>query len=126
MFGMFSKLLALGISAGVIVGNSDKIESFYEELKAQARSIVSGMDMRSITLMLDYEYIRKGRYPGEEEFNAWMQQNFKENQFKELTMDAWGRPLVYTTTTDRKEFKLISAGPDGQIDTQDDIISTGP
>jgi general secretion pathway protein G len=124
--GLFAKLLAMGITAGAIAGNADEIELFYQELRAQTQAVVSGMDMRSITMMLDYEYIRKGRYPAEGQFEAWMQKSFKENEFRELALDAWGNPFVYTTGEDRKTFLLVSAGPDGRIETDDDIISTGP
>lgn len=35
--------------------------------------------------------------------------------------DAWSRPYKYATLKDGKEFLLISAGPDGQFETEDDI-----
>ena len=80
MGSIFTKLLAMAIAGGAIAGNTDELQRFYEEITAQTQYVVSGMDMRSIGQMLDYEYLRKGHYPAEARFQAWMQENFKENQ----------------------------------------------
>ena len=126
MGSIFTKLLALGIGAGAIAGNSEELQRFYEEVTAQTQYVVSGMDMRNIGQMLDYEYIRKGRYPAAARFQEWMQENFKENQYRELVVDTWGTPFEYTTGERDKTFRLASAGPDRQHGTDDDLIYTGP
>jgi len=38
--------------------------------------------------------------------------------------DPWGNPLVYERTPDTKGYLLTSTGPDGKIDTADDIPTT--
>ena len=126
MGSIFTKLLAMAIAGGVIAGNTDELQRFYEELTAQTQYVVSGMDMRNIGQMLDYEYLRKGRYPAEARFQAWMQENFKENQFRELASDTWGTPFEYTTGEGAKTFRLVSAGPDREHGTDDDLVYTGP
>lgn len=124
--GFFAKMLMLAAASGLVAGNTDQIEQFYNELVAETQVVVNGMDMRNISMMLDYTYVRKGRYPSEGSFPGWMEANFKENAQRELVLDSWGTPFVYTTSDGRKKFRLVSAGPDTTQGTDDDIVYTGP
>jgi len=39
-------------------------------------------------------------------------------------VDTWGRPILYTrgeSLADNKDFELLSAGPDGEVGTDDDV-----
>ena len=123
---VFTKLLGLAMAAGLVVGNADKIEEFYNELIATTQKVTTAGDMRSITMMLDYQYVKKGRYPRTDRFPQWMEENFKENQLRSLIQDNWGNELIYEASVDRKKFVLISKGSDGIRDTEDDMKITGP
>jgi hypothetical protein len=124
--GFFAKMLVLAMSAGLVAGNSDKIEAFYEELMAETRIVVNGMDMRNIAMLLDYDYSRRGRYPSVGGFPQWLEEHFKENAQRDLLLDSWGTPFLYETSDRRKRYRLASAGPDKQTGTGDDIVYTGP
>ncbi|MBW1717841.1 MAG: type II secretion system protein GspG [Deltaproteobacteria bacterium] len=126
MHSLIMKLLAAGIALGIIAGNSDEIIKFFNDTETVAQQIATAGDMRSISTMLDYEFIRRGRYPRTEDFKRWMEEKFKENNLKPLTQDHWGYELVYRATKDRKKYTLISLGPDGMEETEDDIRITGP
>ncbi|MBW1741273.1 MAG: type II secretion system protein GspG [Deltaproteobacteria bacterium] len=126
MHTLIIKLLAAGITLGIIAGNSDEIIKFFNDTETVAQQIATAGDMRSISTMLDYEFIRRGRYPRTEHFERWMGEKFKENDLKPLTQDHWGYELVYRATKDQKKYTLISLGPDGIEGTEDDIRITGP
>ena len=124
--GFFTKMLMMLAASGIAAGNTDTAQQFYDELVAETQVVVNAMDMRNISMMLDYTYVRKGRYPSEGSFTVWMDENFKENSQRELVLDSWGTPFEYATSDDRKKFRLVSAGPDLTKGTDDDITYTGP
>jgi TM2 domain-containing membrane protein YozV len=39
--------------------------------------------------------------------------------------DEWGHPYRYTVEEDGQSFELVSAGPDGRLDTEDDLVFRG-
>jgi hypothetical protein len=88
--------------------------------------VVTAGDLRNIVMMLDYDFARLGRYPTTEEFDAWLNRNFKENQIKPKTTDHWGNELRYSAGPDLKTFTLASNGADGKAGTDDDMTYTGP
>ncbi len=44
----------------------------------------------------------------------------------ELGLDHWGNRLIYQTGNNNKTYILISKGPDGILNTGDDLRTTGP
>lgn len=126
MGGVFIKLLMLAAAGGIVVGNKDKLQEFYHQLEAKTQCVVTAMDMRNISNMLDYHRIQKDRYPRAERFAEWMRENFKENSLRELGKDTWGNDFIYETSDGEKQFSLICTGPDGARGTDDDIVYTGP
>jgi len=126
MVEIIRQLIAGSIALGVIVGNSGNIMEFYDETVAMARQVATAGDLRSITTMLDYSYMKKGRLPRPDRFETWMVKNFKENDLKDLMTDHWGNRLVYESSKKDKTYVLISLGPDGILDTPDDMRRTGP
>ncbi len=126
MFEIIRRLLVAGLTVGVIAGNADEITRFYDETVAHAQHLATAADLRSISNMLDYELMKRGRYPRDKDFGAWMQRNFKENNIQELGRDHWGNDLVYKADSSRKRFSLLSKGPDGLAGTADDLLATGP
>ena len=126
MVEILRRLIAAAIALGLVAGNADEIEKFYNETVAAAARLATAADLRSIGIMLDAEYLRRGRYPGTDRFAEWMARNFKENDVKSITADHWGTTLAYRAMDGRKSFLLVSAGPDRIFDTCDDLKLTGP
>ena len=123
---MFSNLIKLALVAGLITANADNLQLFYEELMAVTQKVATAGDLRSITSMLDYTFMKKGRYPQTGQFPDWMATHFKENEIKSLTVDHWGNELMYEASEKQKKFTLTSRGPDGVLGTDDDMKITGP
>jgi len=126
MVEIIRRLLVAGIALGVIAGNADELTRFYDETVAHARHLATAADLRSIGNMLDYHFMKRGRYPRNEQFPAWLRANFKESPAHTLGMDHWGNPLAYSADAKTKTFALVSKGPDGLPGTADDLRITGP
>ncbi len=126
MLDIIRRLLVAGISIGAIAGNADEIEKFFNNAVSTSQSLATAADLRSISTMLDYEYMKKGRYPKTDAFIPWMETTFKENPTGKIGLDHWGTPLLYQASHDCKGYLLVSAGPDTLFETQDDLKYTGP
>lgn len=126
MVEIVRRLIVAGLAVGVIAGNADEVTRFYDQTVAHARYLATAADLRSMSNMLDYEYMKKGRYPRKKDFSVWLQRTFKENPLQELSRDHWGQLLVYETDPGRQRFILVSKGPDGLAETSDDLRSTSP
>ena len=126
MVEIIRNLILGSITLGVIAGNSDSILKFYDETVAMSRQVATAGDMRTISLMLDYHYLKKGRLPVLKNYDKWLEKNFKENELKAVMTDHWGNPMIYTVSKDKKQYVLVSSGPDGVFDTEDDLRRTGP
>ena len=126
MVEIIRQLIMGGVALGIIVGNSESILQYYDDTVAMARQVSTAGDLRSISLMLDYEFMKRGRLPKEERFGRWLGKNFKENELKAVMVDHWGNDMVYLLSRDGKAYTLQSPGPDGFMDTEDDMTRTGP
>jgi general secretion pathway protein G len=126
MVELIRRLLVAGIALGAIAGNADEIKRFFDDTVQLAETVTTVGDLRSISIMLDREFILRGSYPREDRFERWLEAHFKENNLKPLNVDQWGNPFVYETAGNRKAYTLLSAGPDGLQGTDDDMIITGP
>ncbi|GAB6096243.1 hypothetical protein JCM14469_24960 [Desulfatiferula olefinivorans] len=126
MIDIIRRLIVSGLALGVIAGNADQITEFFDDTVLQARLLATAADLRSIGLMLDHHFLKRGRYPRDADFLAWMARTFKENPVHTLGLDHWERPLIYENRLSGKGFVLKSTGPDGLADTSDDMIITGP
>jgi general secretion pathway protein G len=119
-------LIAAAVSLGLIAGNREEIEKFFNDLVAETQKITTAGDLRTISNMLDYHYMRKGRYPSEEAFGGWLAETMKESPIREVSNDNWGNPFIYTTSHNNKRFVLRSAGKDGVAENEDDMTISGP
>ncbi|NDY73620.1 general secretion pathway protein GspG [Desulfobacter hydrogenophilus] len=126
MVEIIRQLIMGGVALGIIVGNSESILQYYDDTVAMARQVATAGDLRSISLMLDYEFMKRGRLPKKERFGRWLGKNFKENELKAVMVDHWGNDMVYLLSRDGKTYTLQSPGPDGLMDTEDDMTRTGP
>lgn len=115
-----------GLALGVIAGNADDVSRFYDETVDRSRRLTTAADLRTIGIMLDHHYMKKGRYPREDDFMKWMKAAFRENPDHDLGYDFWNSPLIYESKQPNKQFTLASAGPDKMKGTSDDLAITGP
>jgi general secretion pathway protein G len=126
MIEVIRRLLVAGLTIGVIAGNADEITRFYDETVAHAQHLATSADLRSIGNMLDYEFLKRGRYPRSRNFEKWLKRMFKESPSGKLGHDHWGHVLIYRADPAGKGFSLVSKGPDGLAGTADDLRITGP
>ena len=114
-------IIIIGILAGMLV---PRLAGRTQEAKvARAQSDIRGQ----ISLALDLFEQDVGRYPTAEEglnvlvtdpgITGWKGPYFKG----ELKPDPWGVPYSYTLSTTGIGYILVSAGPDRQLGTADDI-----
>lgn len=126
MVELFRKLLISALTLGAIAGNGDEIRALFDSTVAYTQQIATAGDLRTIGYMLDYSFLKTGRYPAAESFTEWLRLNVRESTGRDLGRDHWGRPYLYETTPDRKGFVLLSAGTDGVTGTGDDLQYSGP
>lgn len=118
----------LAIMAGLIAFTDipERVQQLFEDSIRAGQEIATAGDLRSMSNMLDYHYIRKGRYPREDRFEDWLATTFQNSNIKKLSLDHWGNPYVYEVGARQKSYVLISMGEDGIIHTDDDMKVTGP
>jgi hypothetical protein len=126
MIELARRFIIVAMSLGVIAGNSDEFKRLFEDAASMGRQIASAGDLRTIGQMLDYEYMKKGRYPSEKAFPEWMTSSLRESTGRNIHKDHWGNLLVYETGAGGKSFRLTSTGKDGIKGTPDDISYRGP
>ncbi len=126
MIEIARRFIIVAMSLGIIAGNSDEFRKLFEDAVGMGRQMASAGDLRAIAQMLDYEYMKKGRYPSVNAFPEWMAASFRENTGRNILHDHWNNLLIYEPGIDRKQFRLTSTGEDGVKGTPDDIIYTGP
>lgn len=119
-------LLSLVAALGSFAVGPEKIKEIFDTTVAASQQIATAGDLRSMSNMLDYEYLRKGRYPREERFNDWLSATFKEDNLKDMETDHWGNPYIYRTDKTFRHYTLTSPGPDGIAGTRDDLRISGP
>jgi general secretion pathway protein G len=126
MFEIIRKLIFAGIAAGLIAGNSEEIGKLFDETVEYSQMIATSGDLRAVSQMLDYYYMKKGRYPDEKIFALWFKKNFKENNLKDNLSDHFGSKYIYETKDGLRGYVLVSKGADKIRGTKDDLIVSGP
>lgn len=119
---MLLVIVIIGILAGAIVtGLSGRSQ---EARTTRAKADITG----SIALALDLFNQDIGRYPTSEEGLAILVQNTGLTGWKGpylqtgLKPDPWNNPYSYEISPDQpNQYVVRSAGPDGQLNSQDDI-----
>lgn len=120
--------IAAVVLAGSVMAFTDApehIRAIIDESIRTGQQLATAGDLRSMSTMLDAHYLKHGRYPRADQFEAWLAANFKENQLKDLALDHWGRPYRYADVRGSK-YTLRSLGEDGVEWTSDDMTITGP
>jgi general secretion pathway protein G len=118
--------MVVGSGMAVSVGLPEQMMSVFDEAMLAARQTATAGDLRSVSMMLDADYVRGYGLPAEARFESWLAKNFKESSIKNLAVDHWDHPYVYRRADDGRSYVLRSVGPDGVAETADDMSIKGP
>jgi len=116
----------MGTASAIYTDVPDKMKSMFDESVEAAQQVTTAGDLHSMSVMLDAAYIMERELPSKKEFTHWMEDTFKENNVKSLLEDHWGNKYVYTVDERQRNYQLRSAGPDGILNNDDDMVKTGP
>jgi general secretion pathway protein G len=102
----------------------------------QAKEITTKSNLKSYHTQVNQFRMDTGRYPTEQEgLWALIEQpsdvtSYPDGGYLEATeinKDGWGRDFIYETYPgSNPAFLIRSCGPDGEPDTEDDLLSTDP
>lgn len=126
---MGNSSLALLLTVGIMASFTDlpeKVEEIIDDSILAGQQIATAGDLRTMSIMLDAHYFKRGRYPREEKFEQWLTDTFRESHPKELSRDHWGNLYLYSAPGNGKSFLLVSLGQDGIENTEDDMKVSGP
>ncbi|SHI13242.1 type II secretion system protein GspG [Desulfofustis glycolicus] len=115
--------------AGVLLLFTDapeRVRRLYDGTVLTGQQLATAGDLRSLSTMLDHHLLRTGRCPRPERFEQWLAATFKSGSGRDLALDHWGTPFSYRAGAELKSYELISAGPDLQFGTGDDLLVDGP
>jgi hypothetical protein len=111
----FYKPVLLGAPLAVVFGVFAGLWGFTSHYDLKARC--AGLDIKAIVNGGERYRIEVGRWPARLE-------DMVPGYLKELRSDPWGHP--YAQYTGPGGYAVVSAGPDGQLGTADDIYSVVP
>lgn len=127
MVELMAVIIILGL-LGAVVANSvlGKVE--------KAKVTTTRTNLKTLHSAVQSFRMDNHRYPTEDEglfalIEAPMDvQNFPEESYLEYTeipLDAWGQEFIFELYPESgKPFVIRSLGPDGELDTDDDLLST--
>lgn len=119
-------LMLIGSATAVYTDMPEEIMKIFDDSIEAAMQVCTAGDLHSMSVILDANYIMDRKLPAENEFKSWLNDAFKENNVKDLADDHWGNPYVYKRSQTGRSYMLVSAGTDGLLGTDDDMIKTGP
>lgn len=110
----------LGILAAVVVGN-------FSQHGEKARIKATRASIAAISTQIDVYQLDTGRYPASLDnlLTSSGEPNWSGPYLrggKDSLVDAWGTPFSYKASSETG-YKVISAGPDLQMGSEDDITS---
>lgn len=118
--------IAMGSVGAIYADVPAKVKGMFADSVAAARQVSTAGDLHTMSVLLDAGWVMDRSLPREEEFSAWLNEHLKENNVKDIDVDHWGFPYIYTTLDNGRGYQLRSVGPDGEPGTEDDMVKTGP
>lgn len=123
---MFSHAAKLGIASMVIGGialQTDIVREPAEEVVGWAQSAIVLTEMDGMANVVLLEHTTGGFVPTQGELASFLRQNMKTapGMGRDPARDHWGNR--YRIEDYGNGFRLISAGPDGIYDNEDDVVS---
>jgi len=123
MMFMMLKLLPVAAMVGGGVANQDEIKEQIDKVTQIAKVVAVQREVDGISKMIYLQYITdEGYLPSERDFADYVRKNMKTKRGveRDTSIDFWENPYVFER--DKDGFTVRSAGPDGDYDTDDDII----
>lgn len=112
---MTSHLVTLGLVGGLVVAKVP------QKLQTQAEVIATKTSLHAIAHTVHlHAALNDGNF-NTNDMRSFVQDEMKREDGKRPDLDAWGRPLQFAARG--RYITVISAGPDGQTGTADDIKS---
>ena len=100
-------LLLLALLAAPACGGPAETAQQGLDAMARTRTMRAGMEIRQLRTEVEQHHVLRGEWPSE------------SSQMLRTAIDPWGNPYVVETEDSRAI--VFSAGPDGEIDTADDV-----
>ena len=127
MVELMAMLIIIGLLATLVV---TKVASKID----QARFTITKANLKALHVAVNQFYMDTARYPTEDEgLTALIEQpsdieNWEPGGYLESTdvqKDGWGYDFIYELYPESgKQFVIRSSGPDGEVGTEDDLLST--
>ena len=114
------KLLPIALLVYSFRSGTASAQDAVDRVKNWAAAAMATIDLNGIGSALEAEYALSGRYPASLE--PFIRQTLK-SATSDLTRDRWGRP--YRFHVEGTRFEIVSAGPDGEFGTADDLVERG-
>ena len=117
------KILPLAAAAGVAVMNADALKKSLGVVEKVRGAATSGIEMQGIAEALAGDFVETKDLPIEN-FGDWLKENMREKGGKETrdkSKDPWGTEYRLTVDVAKNGFNVLSAGPDKEWKTEDDL-----
>jgi hypothetical protein len=109
--------LRLALTAGVLLTAGSLRMGCFERVDEARATICARLDERAIVSAAELYKIETGRWPA-------CLEDLAPRYLRELRTDPWGRN--YSLYRGEGGFAVVSAGPDGENGTHDDVITISP
>ncbi len=127
MVELMAMLIIIGLLATLVV---TKVTSKI----AQARVTITTANLKALHVAVNTFYMDTSRYPTEDEglialveqpsdIEIWESGGYLEST--DIPKDGWNNDFIYELYPESgKQFVIRSSGPDGEVGTEDDLLST--
>jgi hypothetical protein len=118
--GIFKLMPLMAVTAGA-AANQDEMKAQVEKYTGLVMGVAVQVELHQISRTLYAELASGDKLPDAYSFEDYLRKNFQTQRGSErdISRDFWGTP--YHLTTDDRGFEVISAGPDQQFGTDDDL-----
>jgi hypothetical protein len=122
MFGHVTKLGIASMVVGGVALQTDIVREPAEAVVARVQSVIVQAEMDSIEGVIVMEHTAGGDVPTQSELSGFLRQNMNTapGVARDVAADHWGNR--YQIEDYGYGFRLISAGPDGLYDNDDDLV----
>lgn len=104
-----------------LANRSDKFEEFIRTPIIIVQGVSTNIELRNLQKLLILHRTANGAYLPEENFADFVQAKIK-SATRDPLHDCWKQPYRYRTF--KGGFTVLSAGPDGRLNTADDLALT--
>ena len=116
-----STLMAIMSAAGMGATQKDSLASALEKPMHQVRVVATQFEMKTLQTAVTSELIAENMHAVERDFSAFVR-SVSHSNAKDVSKDHWG--TSYELQKTEEGYSIVSAGPDMNFDTDDDIIAT--